>query len=159
MASAYGVDSGAVALTAATAKSAVIVSAASNAPLKVIEFSFGCDATATGLIKVEFLVGTITGGTAGTAPNKSLMNSDAYQKAPLFTATGGYTAEPTYTKHASNDNLVVKTMMFAVPMTEFDIEYPLGREWYLPESNVLALRFTSTTVAPNVFPHLNVEEG
>ena len=158
MAEAYLVDEPNIALTAGTAKSVMIVSAASTQPLRIIEFCISCDAIATGVLKVEFLVGTISGGTAGTAPNKARMNGEGQNKSPLFTATGGYTVEPTYTKSANNDALAIRTKVIPLPATPFLVEYPLGREFYLPESNVFAIRLTSTTVSPNSYTALSVEE-
>lgn len=157
MSESYVIDSPAVALTAGTAKSVLVAIAASTQPFRVIQFGVGCDATATGLLKVEILVGTLTAGTTGTAPNIARNNAEAYNKAPLTTASL-YTAEPTYTKHASNGALAVWTRIFALPCTEFELEFPLGREPYCPESNVMAVRLTSTTVAPNAYATLVVEE-
>lgn len=158
MAETYTFDQPNVALTAGTAKTVTIAAAASTKPFKLVLFSVGCDATATGLLKVEFLVGTISGGTAGTAPNKSRANADAWSSASQTSGTGGYTAEPTWTKHASNDALAIKTMIVPLPATPFEIEYPLGREFYVPASNSLGIRLTSTTVSPNSYTSLQIEE-
>jgi hypothetical protein len=157
MSECYDIDSPAVALTAGTAKTALLVTAAASQPFRAIQFTVGYDATAAGLLRVEFLVGTITGGTAGTAPNKARMNGSAYSRAPQATATM-YTAEPTYTKHASNDALAIKTMIFPLPFAPYDIEYPLGREFYCPLSNVLAVRLLATTVSANAYVNLAIEE-
>lgn len=157
MSESYVIDAPAVALTAGTAKSVLVAIAASTQPFRVIHVGFGCDATASGLLKVEMLVGTLTGGTTGTAPNVARNNSEAYSKSPLTTASL-YSAEPTYTKHASNGALAIWTRIFALPATEFEIEFPLGREPYCPESNVMALRLTTTTVSPNGYATLVVEE-
>lgn len=158
MAESYTFDEPNIALTAGTAKTVMIAAAASTQPFRLILFSVGCDATATGLLKVEFLVGTISGGTAGTAPNKSRGNGEGWNKAPISTATGGYSAEPTWTKHASNDALAVKTLMLPLPTSPFEVEYPLGREFYVPVSNSLGIRLTSTTVSPNSYTAIQLEE-
>ena len=158
MAYTYTFDEPNIALTAATAKTVLILAGASTTPFDVVLFSVGCDATATGLLKVEFLVGTISGGTAGTAPNKSRGNAASWNRAPLTTGTGGYSAEPTWTKHASNDALAIKTLIIPLPATPFEIEYPLGREFNVPESNSLGIRLTSTTVSPNSYTAVQIEE-
>lgn len=158
MAETYTLDEPNIALTAGTAKTVLIAAAASSKPFRLILFSVGCDATSTGLLKVEFLVGTISGGTAGTAPNKSRANGESWNSAPQTTGTGGYTAEPTWTKHASNDALAVKTMIIPLPATPFEIEYPLGREFYIPGSNDLGIRLTATTVSPNSYTTIQIEE-
>lgn len=157
MADLYIADNPAVALTAAAAKSVMVLTASSSDNFRVVQFTVGCDATATGLLKVEFLVGTLTGGTTTTAPVIARMNAEAYNLAATTTATA-YSAEPTYTKHASNGALAIKTMIFPLPCTPYDIEYPLGREFYCPPSNVLAVRLTSTTVSPNAYTSLAFEE-
>src|SRR5215831_793097 len=138
MAECYIIDSPAVALTAGTAKSVLVATASSGGPFRVIEFTVGCDATAAGLLKAEFLVGTLTGGTTGTAPPIARMNGEAYAVAPTTTASL-YTAEPTYTKHASNGALAIKTITIPLPAPPYDIEYPLGRDFYCPLSNVFAI--------------------
>lgn len=157
MAECYSIENANIALTAATAKSVLVATAASTKAFRVIQFAVSCDATTTGLLKVEFLVGTLTLGTTGTAPTIARMNGDAYNAAAQTTASY-YSAEPTYTKHASNGALAVKTLMIPLPATPYDIEYPLGREWYCPVSNVLAVRLTSTTVSPNTWSNLIIEE-
>jgi hypothetical protein len=158
MAETYTFDEPNIALTAGTAKTVIIAAAASSKAFRLIYIGVGCDATATGLLKVEFLLGTTSGGTAGTAPNKSRANGEAWNQAPQTTGTGGYTAEPTWTKHASNDNLVIHTLIFPLPATPHVIEYPLGREWYCPPSNSLGIRLTATTVSPNSYTTLGIEE-
>ena len=158
MASGYSIENANIALTAATTKSVLVATAAAGGPFKVIEFSVCSDATATGLLKAEFLVGTLSAGTTGTAPTIARVNVEAYARAATTTASY-YTAEPTYTKHASNGALAVKTLMIPLPATPYDIEYPLGREWSCPASNVLAIRLTSTTVSPNTWTNLIIEEG
>lgn len=157
MAQIYSAENANVALTAGTAKSVVVLTPGSTQDLRIVQFTLSCDATATGLLKCEFLVGTLTGGTTGTAPTVGRMDVGGYFIAPT-TAASAYTAEPTYTKHASNGALAVKTLVFPLPCTPYDIEYPLGREWYSPASNVLAVRLTSTTVSPNTWTNIAFEE-
>lgn len=157
MAESFSAENANIALTAGTAKSVVVLTTTSTSPMRVIEFTVSCDATATGLLKVEMLVGTLTGGTTGTAPTVARMTGGGYFDAPNTTATY-YTAEPTYTKNSNNGALVVKTIVLPLPATTYDIEYPLGREWYLPVSSVLAVRLTSTTVSPNTWTNVCWDE-
>ena len=158
MAESYTIDEPAIALVAATAKTVVIAAAASTKPFRIIGFSVGCDATATGVLKVEFLLGTISSGTPGTAPNKSRMNGESWNIAPQTTGTGGYSAEPTWTKHASNDALAIKTYIIPLPVAPYELEFPLGREFYCPVSNSVGVRLTSTTVSPNSYTTIHIEE-
>lgn len=157
MAEAYILDQPNIALTAGTAKSVLVATAASTQPFRVIQFTVSCDATATGLLKVEFLVGTVSSGTTSTAPTIARLNGESMNKAAITTASS-YSAEPTYTKYANNGALNIKTIIIPVPSGPYDIEYPLGREFYCPESNVFAVRLTSTTVSPNSYSSLCIEE-
>lgn len=159
MAQDYIIDAPAIALTAAAPKSVLVATAASTQVFDVTYFAVGCDATATGLLKVEFLVGTVSGGTGTTttAPNVARMNDAALGKAPLTVATS-YSAEPTYTKYANNGNLTIMTRIIPLPATPLEIEYPLGREFVCPESNAFVVRLTSTTVSPNAYTSLGIEE-
>lgn len=152
------IDAPAVALTAGTARSVLVASAPSTQAFRVVQFDVGCDAVATGWLKVEFLVGTLTAGTTSTAPNVGRMNGEGYNKTPLTTATA-YSVEPTYTKHASNSALVIRTLPpIVLPSGPAIVQYPLGREFYCPPSNVLAVRLTATTVSPNSYTNLIIEE-
>lgn len=157
MSETYQIDNPAIALTAGTAKSTLVATAASTQPFRVVHFQVSVDATATGTLKVEFCVGTASAGTTGTAPNVARSNDSGYNKSPLTTASY-YTAEPTYTKHASNGAFAVKTLIIPLPATPFEIEYPLGREFYCPESNLFVVRLTSATVSPNSYTWLGIEE-
>lgn len=157
MAQIYAAENANIALTAGTAKSVVVLTPGASQDLRIVQFAVSCDATATGLLKVEFLVGTVSAGTTGTAPTVARMDAGGYLIAPT-TAASFYTAEPTYTKHASNGALAVKTLLIPLPATPYDIEYPLGREWYSPASNVFAVRLTSTTVSPNTWTNVAFEE-
>jgi hypothetical protein len=156
MAEAYILDSPNVALTATTARSVLLGIAGSTQPFRVIQFAVSLDATASGTCKVEFLVGTTSGGTTSTAPNIARMNGESFNKAAISTASM-YSAEPTYTKYSSNGNLVIKTMMLILPTSPFEIEYPLGREFFCPESNSLAIRLTAS-VGCNAYTSLSIEE-
>lgn len=156
MAECYITDNPANALVATTAKSVIVATAAAAEPFRVIQFTVGCDATATGTLKVEFLVGTLTGGTTGTAPPVARMNGDGWLAAAQTTIST-YTAEPTYTKHASNGALAIKTMILPLPSGVYDIEYPLGREFAVPVSNLLAVRLTASE-ATNAYTSLAFEE-
>jgi hypothetical protein len=153
----YAVDSPAVALTAGTAKSVLVVTGGANKPLSIVQMTVGCDATSTGLLKVELLAGTLSGGTTTTAPNIARMNIDALSAAPIFAASS-YSAEPTYTKLANNGALAIKTMVFPLPMGSYDIEFPLGRGFAIPVSSSFAVRLTSTTVSPNAYTNLIIGE-
>lgn len=147
-----------IALVAGTAKTVLLASTPAGTFLKLTELSISCDAVSTGTLKVELLEGTITGGTTATAPNRSRGNIDAQAVAAGVTLTS-YSAEPTYTKLTNNDALAVRTYVIPTPFAPLVIEYPLGREYSVPVSSVLAVRLTSTTVAPNSYTGIGWDES
>lgn len=157
MAETYVADSPAIALTAGTAKSTLVLSASSSQPFRLIDMLVSCDATSTGLLKVELLAATLSGGTTSTAPNVARMNGESMNKAPLITASS-YSAEPTYTKLSNNSAVAIRTWITPLPVGPFEIQYPLGREFYTTESDVCAIRLTSTTVSPNAYTSICWEE-
>jgi|HubBroStandDraft_6_1064221.scaffolds.fasta_scaffold166117_3 hypothetical protein len=145
----YTVDSGAVALTAGTAKTLLSIATGSVVPVDIVEMAFSCDATSTGLLKVEFIVFTSDG--TGTSYTPKAANGDASLVAAATTAKINYTVEPTGVT-------VVRTWDFALPTGPFDFEYPLGREFTIPVSKFYGYRFTTTTVSPNGFCTVTFEE-
>ncbi len=157
MAETYSAEKAAVALTASTAKTVLGVKAGSTQPFRVIQLTVSCNATASGLLKVEMLVGTYTSGTTTTAPTIARMNGESWNKGAISTAVS-CSAEPTYTKNATNGALAVKTLDFVTPTGPYDIEFPLGREWYCPKTTGVYIRLTSTTVSPTVWVNLCFEE-
>ncbi len=84
------------------------------------------------------------------------MNGESFNKTPLTTAKY-YTAEPTYTEVAGA-SAVVKTMILPLPIGPYDIEEPLGREFYVPPIDLFVVRLTSTTVSPNAYTNICIEE-
>lgn len=155
MAETYSAQTAAAPLAASTVlKTVVALKASSTQPFRLIQLSVSCKATATGLLTAQLLVGTVSGGTAGTAPTIARMNGEAQNKAAQATVTGLYTAEPTWTKFATNGTLIVASFYLPLPTSPFFIEFPLGREGgYVKETNLLGVRCESsiaTTVLVNV---------
>jgi len=145
----YSVDSGAVALTAGTAAYLVGIATGTACPVDIIDLAFGCDATSTGLLKVEFCVWTSDG--TGTAYTPKAQNGDAALVAAATTAKVNYSVAPTGVT-------VVRTWEFPLPTSPFELEYPLGREFTIPVSKFYGYRFTTTTVSPNGFCTVAFEE-
>jgi hypothetical protein len=159
MAEAYSVNTatGGIALVAGTPKTVLGVKAGSTQPFRFIQLAVSCNSKTAGLLKVEMLVGTTTSGTTTTAPTIARMNGEAFNKAAISTAVG-FSVEPTYAKYTNNGTLVIKTLMFVTPTGPYDIEYPLGREFYCPVTNGVYIRLTSTTVSPTVWVNVCFEE-
>jgi hypothetical protein len=145
----YSVDAPAIALTAGTALYMLGIKTASTTPVDIVELAFGCDATASGLLKVELVTWTSDG--TGTAYTPKAFNGDAALVAAATSAKINYTVAPTTIT-------VLRTWSLPTPTGPFDIEFPLGREMTIPISSYAGLRFTSTTVSPNAYATLVFEE-
>jgi hypothetical protein len=147
---AYSVDTGAQLLTAATAAYILGITTVASTPVDIVELVVGCDATTAGSVKVELL--TATGaGTGSSAYTPKPQNTSARMVAAATTAGVGYTVAPTTLT-------VIRTWDFPTPTAPFDLMLPIGREISVPISTLVYLRFTSVTVAPNVYATLVFEE-
>ena len=148
MAEVYSVDSGAGALTAATAKTLIEISTPSTQTNRLVELVVGCDATAAGTLKVELIQATTGTGTAYT-PKK--FNAEAQNRVANTTAKVLDTVEPTSVT-------VLRTWEFPLPLGGFVIQQPLGREHYMPTSVMYGYRFTSSIGSVNGFATVLFEE-
>lgn len=147
MAEAASIDNGGAALVAATAKTLIELSSGSTVTARIIEVFFGADPTTSGTLKVELI--SATSGT-GTAYTPKRVNADGQNRAANATAKINDTVEP-------SSVTVLRTWMFPLPMGGFDLQFPLGREPYLPVSTMFGLRFTSSITA-NGYATLIFEE-
>lgn len=147
MAEVYSVDSGAVALTAATAKTVVEISTPSTQTNRLVELDIGCDATGTGTLKVELIQATSGTGTAYT-PKK--FNGESQNRVANTTAKTNDTVEPTSVT-------VLRTWEFPLPLGGFAIQQPLGREHYMPPSVMYGYRLTAS-IGANAFVTVLFEE-
>lgn len=146
----YTIDAPAFALTAGTAAWIIGAISSSLVPVDLIDLTLGCDATATGLLKVEFCTFTTDG--TGSAYTPKPMNGEGNLCAATTTAKTAYSVAP------SGTIVVLKTFMFPLPLGGFEIQLPLGRENSIPVSTKFGFRLTSTTVSPNAYANLAFEE-
>lgn len=146
----YTIDAPAFGITAGTA--AYILGAITSAavPVDIIDITIGCDAVATGLLKVELITWTTDG--TGSAYTPKAANGEGLLAAATTTAKIDYTVAP------SGTITVEKTWMFPLPLGGFEVQLPLGRENSINVSTKFGLRVTSTTVSPNVYANLAFEE-
>jgi hypothetical protein len=146
----YSIDSGACAITAATAMCAVGLITGAVVPVDIVEIVVGCDATTAGSLKVE-LCTYVTDGT-GTGYIPKAQNTSARMVAAASTAKVNYTVIPTGTL------VIIRTWDFPTPTGPFDLELPLAREISVPVSTNIYLRFTTVTIAPNGYATLVIAE-
>lgn len=147
MAEVYSVDSGLVALVAATAKTLVEISTPSTQTNRLVDLFIGCDAVTAGTLKVEMIQATTGTGTTYT-PKK--FNGEAQNRAANTTAKIADTVEPTSVT-------VLRTWMFPLPLGGFEIQLPLGREHYMPGSVMFGYRLTAS-IGANGFVTVQFEE-
>lgn len=148
---AYVAPYDAVALAAGTAKTVVNVINASNALVRVVEFSVsldGTDATKTCLVELC----KSTQAAAGTATSVTIAQTYGPTRTVQATASKTYTTEPTVLTP-------LKRWRISSAAGSLTVQFPLGREFEQTTSaNGIALRLTSTG-ACNADGHIEFEEG
>lgn len=121
MTSGYSVVTGAIALAAATAKSALGVIAAATGGITLVEFGVSFDGTSAAAVPVLVELCATSAATAGTgtAFTPVLLRGDPADVAQA-TAAVNYTAEPTV--------LAVLKQWLVSPTSGLLVQAPLGRE-------------------------------
>ena len=140
----YSIDSGSVGLTAGTAKTVFALKTGSVNPVDIIDLLISCDATTTGLLKVELVTWASANDGTGSAYTPKPWNGDAALVACATTAKTNYSVEPT-------TPTVLRTFVTPLPVGPAWNLLPLGRELTIPVSTILGIRCTSTTISPNVY--------
>lgn len=132
MAETFRIDTGALALTA-VAKSVIEIIAGSTVTARLTAITFSFDGSASGNnAKCEILRATGTG--TGTAYTPLRGNGEAQNRAALCTAKINDTVEPT--------GITIVTTTYVPLAAAYPYLWPLGRELYLPTSNIFAIRIT-----------------
>ena len=144
----------AVALTAATAKTVLGLTAGSANQPALVEMGFGIDGT-SGSVLVE--LGLLTNAGAGTATSITPQQVRGWPaQTSAQTAAYNYTAEPTAY------STIARQWLFPMPLGAALLQFPLGREvtGIVTASTVgklIAVRVTSTVTA-NCRVYLEYEE-
>jgi hypothetical protein len=151
-AAAYTVDTaGAVALTAATAKTILNVINGSNALIRVTEFSVSFDGTSSTAVPVLIELCKSTQGAAGTSSSQSPVQIRGATRTVQASGARNYSAEPT--------TLTAVKRWLVHPQSGITVQFPLGRE---PEqvttANAMCLRLTAPANV-NVHGYIEFEEG
>lgn len=142
---------GDIALTAATAKTIMMIINASNGLVRCTEFAVAFDGTSATAepVTVELVSSTQAG--AGTTTSHTIVQCRGPTRTVQATAARNYTAEPT--------TLTVLKRWLVHPQTGITVQFPLGRE---PEQVVTADGLGIRCTAPanvNVQGHMEFEEG
>ena len=148
MARDYMVNSGAIALAAATAKTVVELLTPAGVSADVVQVSVTFDASTAGAgIVVELCRGAATG--TGTAQTPARYNDAAQMIAPSTAAKVNDTVEPA--------TLTVIESYFVPNTAGLFWQLPLGRELVIAPATLLSLRVTSAVVV-NVRANVIFEE-
>jgi len=143
---------GDVALSAATAKTVLIIIAGSNALLRLIEFGVSFDGTSSVAepVTVELCYSTQAGNGTGSS-SVTIAQTGGPTRTVQATSNRNYSTEPT--------TLTVWKRWLVHPQTGFAMQFPLGRE---PEETVtadgLALRLTAPATV-NAQAYMKFEAG
>lgn len=145
MTSQYAIPSGAVSLSASTAKTAIELTMGGNTPGEVISLDVSSSYVTAGT-PIDLLVelGTITA--TGTGTSKTPIRMGSASGTASDTAKVNDSVEPTGFSQILAWDLVI-------PSGPWCYQWPLGREFYLATSNLYAVRFTasaSCTVRANL---------
>lgn len=146
----YTIDTGAVALSAATAAYLIGISTGAVCPIDLVDITVGCDSTSSGSLKVELVSWTSDG--TGTAYTPKACNGDASLVAAASAAKVNYSVAPT------GSLTVIRTWIFPLPTGPMEIMLPLGREYTQPVSVFRGIRFTSTIGSVNGYATVTFEE-
>lgn len=149
MAKVYTISTGAVALTAATAKTVAEWTTTSATTLIWVGFDVTFDgATATNVpVKVELV--SYTGASTGTTFTPLKANGDAQNMAATSTAKTNDSVEPT--------GPTVRRSWAIPPTGGVSFQFPLGREiGYMPVSSIYGIRCTAPN-AVNVYVNIDAE--
>lgn len=142
---------GDVALTAATAKTILMVINAANSLIRLCEMGVSFDGTSASAEPVTVELVSSTQATAGTNTSHTIAQCRGSTRTVQATAARNYTAEPTV--------LTVLKRWLVHPTAGMVLQFPLGRE---PEQTVTADGLGIRCTAPanvNAQAYLEFEEG
>ena len=136
MSSQFAIPSGAVSLSATTAKTVIEISMGSNLPGELIALDVSSSYLTSGT-PIDLLVelGTITA--TGTGTSKTPIRIGAANGTASDTAKVNDTVEPSGFSQVQAWDLVI-------PAGPWCYQWPLGREFYLASSNLYAVRMTAS---------------
>lgn len=138
----------AVALAAATTKTLAQIVAGSGKPLRLIEVGISFDGISGSAVPVA--VDLLRQTTAGTSAALTLVQESPQTEAPVATALGTITAEPT-----AGD--IVRSWYVTPAGGLFVMQFPLGREPVVGVSGRLGIRCNAAAVV-NATAYLVFEE-
>lgn len=133
-----------VSLSAATAKTIIELPSPANCSPCIEELVVGCDATAAGSLKIEW--GTFTTTGTGTAATPQKWRGDRTIDSAVSAAKVADTVEPTGFSQGTLGGALYPATIIPLPMV-FLFQWPLDKEFALPESTNFGIRLTSSVAA------------
>lgn len=133
-----------VALSAATAKTVLELPTVANHSPQVEELVIGCDASTAGNLKVEW--GTFTTTGTGTAATPQKWRGDRTIDSSFAAAKVADTVEPSGFSQGTLGGALYPAVLIPLPMY-YVFQWPLDKEFALPESTNFAIRLTSSVAA------------
>lgn len=147
-----GTEGGAIALSAATAKTILNVINASNSLVRITEIGVFFDGVTSSAVPVLVELCRSTQATAGTSSSATIKQTRGAARTVQATGAYNYTAEPT---------VLTFHRQWLVPafMGSLIVQFPLGREpEQVASANGLAVRVTAPATV-NVRGYVEFEEG
>lgn len=136
MAVQFTIPSGAVSLTATTAKTAITLSMGANIPGEIIALQISSSYTTAGT-PIDLLCEIGTATSTGTGTTGTITRVGSSQGTSLDTAKVNLSAEGTGWSQIDAWDMVL-------PTGPYPYQWPLGREFYLAISTIYAVRFTAS---------------
>lgn len=133
-----------VSLSAATAKTILEFPTPANCSPQIEELIIGCDASTAGNLKIEW--GTFTTTGTGTAATPQKWRGDRNIDSAIASAKLADTVEPTGFSQGTLGGAMYPGVLIPLPMP-FMFQWPLDKEFALPESTNFGIRLTSSVAA------------
>ena len=133
-----------VALTAATAKTILELPSPANCSPQIEELVIGCDVSTAGSLKIEW--GTFATTGTGTAATPQKWSGDRTIDSAVSAAKVADTVEPSTFTQGTLGGTLYPAVVIPLPMY-YVFQWPLEKEFALPESTNFAIRLTSSATA------------
>lgn len=133
-----------VALTAATAKTILELPSPANVSPQIEELVIGCDVSTAGSLKIEW--GTFATTGTGTAATPQKWSGDRTIDSAVSAAKVADTVEPATFTQGTLGGALYPAVVIPLPMY-YVFQWPLEKEFALPESTNFGIRLTSSATA------------
>jgi hypothetical protein len=152
MAAGYTVNTnGAIALSAATAKTICAILNASTGLIRLVEMGVSFDGASGTAVPVAVELGYCTTAGAGTATTHTIQQIRGATRTAQATAKRNFTAEPTA--------ITIAKEWYVHPQSGMVLQFPLGREKEEVTASYLIVMRVTAPATVNVRGYLEWEEG